>query len=163
MAEQEQTIKPTGCCPIFDPKTWDGKEITWKDKKFVKDHVMSFLHIPINMGSKMTKNTELIETANAKSDEYLMLSDEKSLWGSDIYIDVKKDVPGAQMDTISGTFLTKVYEGPFKNAGTWAKDMANHVKTKGKSLKKLYYYYTTCPNCAKVYGKNYVVLLAQVN
>ena len=24
------------------------------------------------------------------------------------------------------------------------------------------FYYTTCPNCAKIYGKNYVVLLAQL-
>jgi hypothetical protein len=27
--------------------------------------------------------------------------------------------------------------------------------------KKTYCYYTTCPRCAKKYGKNYVVLLAQ--
>jgi hypothetical protein len=29
-------------------------------------------------------------------------------------------------------------------------------------LKKLYFSYTTCPACAKAYGKNYVVLFAQV-
>ena len=26
----------------------------------------------------------------------------------------------------------------------------------------LYFFYTTCPKCAKYYGKNYVVLVAQV-
>jgi len=40
--------------------------------------------------------------------------------------------------------------------------MQNYVKSKNKDLKKLYFYYTTCPKCAKIYGKNYVVLLAQV-
>jgi hypothetical protein len=65
-------------------------------------------------------------------------------------------------DTISGSFLTKVYEGPFRNAPEWAADMERHVKTKGRSLEKLYFGYMTCPRCAKAYGKNYVVLFAQV-
>ncbi|MHC1707784.1 MAG: hydrolase [Bacteroidales bacterium] len=28
--------------------------------------------------------------------------------------------------------------------------------------KKTYFYYTTCPKCAKAYGKNYVVSLVEV-
>jgi hypothetical protein len=157
------TIKPTGCCEIFNPEPWNEKEITWADKLFVKDHVTSFFHIPLNMGSKIIKNIGLIEKANAKSPYQLMLTDEKSLWGSDIYIDVAKEVPGAQMARISGTFLTKVFEGPYQNAGKWAVEMREYVKSKGKELKKMYFSYTTCPKCAKAYGKNYVVLFAQIN
>lgn len=157
------TIKPTGCCEPFNSEPWQDKEITWQDKIFVKDHVISFLHMPLNMGPKIVKNMTLIEKANAKAPHQLMLTDEKSMWGSDIYIDVAKDVPGAKMATISGTFLTKVFEGPYKNAGEWAKEMQEYVKSQGKELKKLYFSYTTCPKCAKAYGKNYVVLFAQVN
>ena len=40
--------------------------------------------------------------------------------------------------------------------------MKKYVAAKGKALRKLYFYYTTCPKCAAKYGKNYVVLLAQV-
>jgi hypothetical protein len=29
-------------------------------------------------------------------------------------------------------------------------------------MEKLYFFYTTCPKCAQVYGKNYVVLLAKI-
>ncbi len=158
-----QTIKPTGCCDPFDPQPWQEKEIIWKDKVFVKDHITSFLHIPLNMGSKIAKNMDLIEKAGAKAPCQLMLTDEKSLWGADIYIDVARDLPGAEMAKISGTFLTKVFEGPYQNAGKWAEEMTEYVKTKGKVLKKLYFSYTTCPKCAKVYGKNYVVLFAQID
>ena len=42
------------------------------------------------------------------------------------------------------------------------KVMNDFIKSKGKEAKKLYFFYTTCPKCAKVYGKNYTVLLAQV-
>jgi len=156
-------MKLTGCCEPFNPEPWQGKEITWKDKGFVKDRVTSFFHIPLNFGQKVVKNMKLIKAAGAEAEYQLMLTDENSLWGADIYIDVAKEVPGAQMATISGTFLTKVFEGPYKNVGKWAKEMRDYVKSKGKELKKIYFSYTTCPKCAKAYGKNYVVLFAQIN
>lgn len=156
-------IKPTGCCEPFNHKPWEDKEIIWEEKLFVKDHVTSFLHIPLNMGKKIIKNMELIEKANAKAPYQLMLTDEKSLWGADIYIDVSKKVPGTQMATLSGTFLTKVFEGPYQNVGKWAQEMKEYVDNKGKNLKKLYFSYTTCPKCAKAYGKNYVVLFAKID
>jgi hypothetical protein len=159
----DQKVTPTGCCEPFDPELWQEKEISWHDKVFVKDNVASFLHIPLNMGAKIVKNMNLIAKAEANSPYQLMLTDEKSMWGSDIYIDVAKDVPDAKMAKLSGTFLTKVFEGPYKDAGKWAKEMAEYVKGKGKEMKKLYFSYTTCPKCAKAYGKNYVVLFAQVN
>lgn len=159
----DQTIKSTGCCEAFDPAPWQDKEITWRDKIFVTDHVKSFLHMPLDMGKKIIKNMELIEKAGAKASYQLMLTDEKSAWGADIYIDVVKEVPGAQMAKLSGIFLTKVFEGPYQNAGKWAQEMGKYVRDKGRELKKLYFSYTTCPKCAKVYGKNYVVLFAQVN
>ena len=157
-----QTIKPTGCCEPFNSEPWQDKEITWKDKVFVKDHVASFLHIPLNFGQKVVKNIALIEKAQAKAPHQLMLTDENSLWGADIYIDVSKDVPEAQMAKISGTFLTKVFEGHYQSAGKRAKEMAEFVKSKNKELKKMYFSYTTCPKCAKAYGKNYVVIFAQI-
>ncbi|MCK5085137.1 hypothetical protein KAK05_00320 [Candidatus Parcubacteria bacterium] len=152
----------TGCCPRFNPEPWNEKEITWQDKLFLKDHVTSFFHIPLNFGKVMIKNMEKIEKAGALSQIPLILSDEKSLWGSDLYIAVSKEVPDAEMAKISGTFLTKVFEGNYKNVGKWAKEMEEYVKLKDKEIKKLYFFYTTCPKCAKVYGKNYTVLVAKV-
>jgi hypothetical protein len=159
---ENQTVKPTGCCEVFDPVPWQDKEIVWTNKLFAKDHVTSFFHMPLNMGQVVTKNLALIEEAGAKAEHQLMLTDEKSLWGADIYIDVAKGVPGAKMATISGTFLTQVFEGPYQNAGIWMKEMEAYAKSKGKQMKKLYFSYTTCPKCAKAYGKNYVILFAQI-
>jgi len=152
----------TGCCPRFNPQPWNEKEITFQDKLFIKDHVRSFLHIPLNFGKVMVKNMERIQKADALAPEPLLLSDESSLWGADIYIAVSKDVPGAEMTRISGTFLTKVFEGPYKDAGKWAQQMKDYVKSKAKEIKKMYFFYTTCPKCAEFYGKNYTVILAQI-
>jgi hypothetical protein len=152
----------TGCCPRFDPDPWEGKEIDWKDKLFLKDHVTSIFSIPLNFGQVIVKNMELIKNAGALTPKPLMLSDEGSFFGSDVYIAVSKEVPGAKMEKISGTFLTKVFEGPYQNMDKWIKEMQEHVKMKGKEMKKMYFFYTTCPNCAKHYGKNYTVILAEV-
>jgi hypothetical protein len=157
----DEKIKSTGCCEPFIPQPWQDKEVAWDNKLFVKDRVASFFHIPLNMGKKVVKNMGLIEKAGAK-DGQLMLFDENSLWGCDIYIAAAKEVPGAKMAQISGTFFTKVFEGPYKNAGQWAKETQASVKARGKDLKKIYFSYTTCPKCAKAYGKNYVVLFAKV-
>jgi len=152
----------TGCCPRFNPEPWDGKETTWQNKLFLKDHVKSFFRIPLNFGQIMVKNMEKIKSAGALNPESLMLSDEKSLWGSDVYIAASKEVPGAEMVKISGTFLSKVFEGPFQNIGKWMKEMEIFVKSKGKEGKKTYFFYTTCPKCAEFYGKNYIVILTQI-
>lgn len=161
----EQNIKSTGCCPIFNPEPWQEKEITWNNKLFVKDNVACFLHIPLNMGSVITKMCKKIEKAGAtiEPENFILLSDETSPWKSIQYLTVKKEIPKMENVKISGTFLTKVFEGSYKEVKNWHQEMAKYVKSKGKEPQKVYAYYTTCPKCAKVYGKNYVVLLAQIN
>ena len=152
----------TGCCPRFNPELWDEKQVAFQDKLFVKDYVRSFFHIPLNFGKVMVRNMERISEAKALPPEPLMLSDENSLWGADVYIAVAREVPGAEMVRLSGTFLTKVFEGPYKNARNWAQEMKAYVESKAKEMKKMYFFYTTCPKCAEFYGKNYIVILAQV-
>ncbi len=156
--------EPSGdqCCPRFDPVPWDETEIHWQGKRFVKDRVRCFLHIPLNFGAVMKRNMTRIEAAGAASDQNVILADDTSLWGADVYIEVTKDVPGAKMATISGRFLSKVFEGPYRNMRTWIGTMKEFVRSRGKEMRRLYVFYTTCPKCAREYGKNYVVVLAEV-
>ena len=156
------TDQTTTCCPRFDPQPWDEQEIEWENKQFVKDRVRSIFHIPLNFGSVMKRNVAQIKAANAKPDNRIVLSDENSLWGADVYLCVAKEVPNAKMTTITGKFLSRAFEGPYRDIPKWIKEMTAYVESKGKTLKKLYFYYTTCLRCAKKYGQNYVVLLAQV-
>jgi hypothetical protein len=154
--------KTDECCPRFDPKPWDETMLTWEGRRFVKDRVTSFLHIPLNYGSVMTRTLAALEAADATPANRIIITDENSLWGADVYVEATKDVPGAAMATISGTFLSKVFEGPFSKTRTWIEEMKAFVQGKGKGPQKMYFFYTTCPKCAKKYGKNYVAILAQV-
>ncbi len=150
------------CCPRFDPAPWQERWITLDGKKFVKDRVRSFLRIPLNFGGVMVRNMAAIQKAGAEAKDMIVLSDENSLWGSDIYLEVAKEVPGLQMATIEGTFLAQAYEGPYRDIPKWIADIKRRVADKGKTLRRILFFYTTCPKCAQKYGKNYVVVFAQV-
>jgi hypothetical protein len=150
------------CCPKFDPAPWDGKIFDWSDKKFIKDKVFTLFFMPINFGSVMTRIMTKVEKAGVQIPEYLCLSDHTSKWNMDIYLAVDKEVPGAENVTLSGKYISKVYEGDFKETGAWCKDFSEYMKSKSLVMKKMYMWYTTCPKCAKKYGKNYVVIIAEV-
>jgi len=150
------------CCPKFDPEPWDEKEFRWDEKRFVKDHVSSLFHIPLNYHAVMKRNIGAIEAADVRPENMIVLTDENSLWGADVYLEVTKDLPEADMVSIDGDFLSKVFEGSYKNIKQWTEEMKSFVQSRGKTIRKLYYYYTTCPKCARKYGKNYVAILALV-
>jgi len=150
------------CCPPFEPAPWDDKIIEWVNKPFIKSHVCTFFFMPINFGGVMRKLDKLVTDAGALVADYLCLSDHTSKWNMDVYLAVDKNIPGAENVTLSGKFYSKVYEGPFKDTEKWCKDYASMVESKGMKIKKWYMWYTTCPKCAKKYGKNYTVILCEV-
>jgi hypothetical protein len=156
----------TQCCPRFEPEPWQEKEIIWKDKLFVKDTMPQFMHMPLpgSFGKAVAKMWKKIEDAGAKPDmkDFLMLSAESSPWRGEVYINATKDVPDAENIRFSGTFLTKVYDGPYNAVPKWVKDIDAFAASRGKTIKKYYFYYTTCPRCARTYGHNYVVAFAEV-
>lgn len=160
MSKQNKEI----CCPKFDPSTYDGKTHVWKDKLFVMGKVMQIMHIPLNFGSVITKMWQQIEAVGAKvpDKDILMLAYDPSPWTSELYINVSKEVFGMNNVRLSGTYMSKVFDGPFQNVPNWIKEMDQYLETKDKKAKKYYFYYTTCPKCAQKYGHNYCVAFAEV-
>ncbi len=110
----------------------------------------------------MKRLDEKVTKAGAQIPDSLCLSDHTSKWNMDVSLAVDKEIPGAENTTLNGRFYSKVYEGPFKDTGMWSKDFESIVKSKGYNIKKWFMWYTTCPKCAKKYGKNYVAIVSQV-
>lgn len=154
------------CCLPFDPALWDKKTTVWKEKKFIQGWIPQFLHIPLPVmfGHVITRLWKQATDAGAAPDikDFLMLSFDPSPWKSELYLSVTKKVQGADNTTISGTFLTRVFDGPYNAVPQWIKEMDEYVAKQNKIVKKYYFYYTTCPKCAQKYGHNYVVVFAQI-
>jgi len=150
------------CCPKFDPAPWQERRVALDGKKFVRDRVRSFLRIPLNFGAVMARNMAAIQAAGAEPPNMLVLSDENSLWGADVYLEVSQDIPGLRMASISGTFLAQAYEGSYRDIPKWIADLKRRIADKGKTLRRVLFFYTPCPKCARKYGRNYVVLFGQI-
>ncbi|MDD4923786.1 MAG: hypothetical protein PHF74_02980 [Dehalococcoidales bacterium] len=154
------------CCPIFDPEPWDNKEIKLNNKLFIRDTVPQLFHIPLpgTFGRAVSKMWQKIEQAGARPEDknFLMLTSETSQWKGEIYISVTKEVPGAENVRLSGSYLTRVFDGAYNDVPKWIKEMEKHAAQKEKCIKNYYFYYTTCPRCAKKYGHNYTVVFAGV-
>ncbi|MBW2997700.1 hypothetical protein KY349_05150, partial [Candidatus Woesearchaeota archaeon] len=143
-------------------KPWDKKIFKWKNKRFVKDNVFTIFYMPMNFGSVIGKLMKKIDASGAKCPGWMGLSDHTSKWNMDLYVAVDKKIKDAENVTLSGKLLSKVYEGPYRETGKWCKDFEAYAKSKKLKIKKLYMWYTTCPKCAKKYGKNYVVIVGEV-
>lgn len=159
MSSQQQEPE---CCPPFETGPWDGTTHTWDQKKFIKDKVVTIFHIPLNFGGAMRRLNSKVQAAGAGMPDYLCLSDHTSKWNMDLYLAVDKEVPGAENITLSGKYISKVYEGPFKDSGKWMQDFSKFTQEKALKTGRQFTWYTTCPKCAKKYGKNYVVNVAEV-
>jgi len=116
----------------------------------------------MNFGSVMRRLDAKIKKAGAEMPDYLCLSDHTSKWNMDIYLAVDKEIERAKNVTLCGKYYCKVYEGSFRDTGKWCKDYEAVAKSKGLTIKKWYMWYTTCPKCAKKYGKNYVVVVCEL-
>ena len=157
----ETTNEPV-CCPEFDPTPWDNKDFEWNDKLFIKSSVFCLFYLPMNFGATMKKLDTVISSAGADWSEGICLSDQTSKWNMDLYLSVNKPVRELENRIFTGKFYSKVYEGAFREVGNWMVDFNLVLAQKGYRSSKIYAWYTTCPKCAKKYGKNYVVMIAKI-
>ena len=164
LPQYDMSDNPTDCCPRFKPQGWDDRQLHFRDKLFVKAKTRSIAHFPLNMGPVFEKTFKAIEDANALNDEDLIvMSRDTSSWSAEHLFSVARDVPGQEMVRLSGDYLTEVFEGPYKNAPKGPKELEQTVAARGKDVLESYFFYTTCPKCARTYGENYVVGVARVN
>lgn len=154
----------TGCCAVPNVEEWDNQEVTFENKQFIRMHTRSFLYVPLNMSSVMTEIQRMADEAGVAMppNEAMTLSRDLSPWKAEHLYAVSKEVEGADNVVLHGEYITKVFEGPYKNIKNWYTSLQQYVTSKGKKPGNTYFFYTTCPNCAKHYGKNYVIGMTSV-
>lgn len=154
---------PTQCCPRFKPEGWNDQPLRFANKPFARATTKSFLHMPLNMGAVFADAQSKIDAAKAgPGDQFVVLSRELSAWSAEHLFAVTGPVPGLEQTTLSGDYRTRVFEGPFQDAPKWCATFAEDLAADGECAERIYMFYTTCPKCAKAYGKNYVVAIAKL-
>jgi hypothetical protein len=160
----DDSVNTTGCCPRFNPEGWDGQELHFEGKQFVKATTRSLAHVPLNMGSVFSRVQKHIDEGEASNvEQTLVLSRDTSAFGAEHLFAVAKPVAGETMHSVSGNFVTKLFEGPYRAVRNWHGEMKKIAQSHGTGEDQpVWFFYTTCPKCAKAYGKNYVVGVAEI-
>lgn len=154
------------CCPDLNTEYWENKEHNWENKKFITDSMRTLFHMPFPwvIGKKLMKLWSQAQNSCAElenKEDTLFLFNDPSAFKSNIFLTVKNDVKDARNTTISGNFISKVYDGPYKDVPKFMKQMKSTLKKQGKEVKDFYIHYAYCPKCSKEYGHNYMVLFAK--
>lgn len=155
------------CCPEFKPDKWDKKDWNWDQKKFIKDSIPTVFHIPFpsmisqKMG-RMWKAVEESGSALPNIEDTLILFRDPSAFRSEIYISTEKEVPTEQNVTISGKFVSRVFDGDYNAVPKFIKTMNQYLVESGKKAQDFYIHYAYCPKCAKKFGHNYLILFAKI-
>jgi NMD protein affecting ribosome stability and mRNA decay len=154
------------CCPKFNPQPWQKVTHQWNDKPFLFATIPQFLHMPLpwmyrRVISRMWQRAQGLGIAPDVKD-FLLFAYDPSPWKSELYLAAMKDIPEKDITKLSGTFVSMVFDGPYSGVPKFMKEMDGYLRSTNQTSKKYFFYYTTCPKCAKKYGHNYIVALAQV-
>lgn len=154
------------CCAVFDPEQWDNVRHHWEQKLFLKDSVPEFFHIPLpgTYAKAITRMWDIAEKAGAAPDrkDFLLLAHDPSPFKGELYMSITKDISGQKTVKLTGTFLSRVYEGPYGDVPRCLRKTDAYLTVNGMMSKKYYVNFPYCPKCAKKYGHNYIVVVAEV-
>jgi len=155
------THGPEHCCPELDVKLWEEKTHAWRDKPFIKGSTPALFHTPFPplIGRLVGRMWRSAQAADAAPDmkDFLLLAYDPTPFKSEFYMTVTQEVPGAENVKFSGTFISKVFDGPYSAVPKWIKEMDEDMKGRGQKAGKYYFYFTYCRKCAKAYGHNHCV------
>lgn len=155
------------CCPTFHPEKWNEKTFVWDRKPFIKGSVPALFHRPFPpmIGKRLTKMIKLAENAKkmeSNKEDILILFTDPTPFKSDMYISVTDNVPEANNTTLSGTYISKVFDGGYNAIPKFVKQMDSYLSKQDKKAQTYYVHYAYCPKCAKKAGHNYMVLFAEI-
>jgi hypothetical protein len=164
MAEPKQDRE---CCPEFDPEIWDKQTHQWNSKAFIKESMPLLFHIPFppmikKKIMKMWKLAEDSEKMAPNKEDILVLFSDPHPFKSELFFSVTGSVPEANNVELSGTFKSRVFDGPYNAVPKFMKDMDSTLAEKGEESKRYYVHYAYCPECAKKSGHNYMILFAEI-
>ena len=140
----------------FNAALWDENIFEWKRKNLSKTRYLQFF-TPEIFGSVLKKPDKQIRNKNAVIPDNTGISDHTLKLNMDIYIAVDKEIPGGQNTTMSGTFVSKFTKDHPVIPKSGTKISLRVAKLRDIKTDKIFMWFTTCPKCAKKYGKNYVV------
>lgn len=162
----EKPDKDFFCCPVFDATKWNEQTFTWENKQFIRGTMPQILHFsfPGLARRTMKKLWKQAADANAQPDreDFLILTHDLSAFKGEIFMPVTHPVPGADNVRFSGTYFTKVFNGPFTLVPHYENQMDIILSHRHMLAKRYFFHSTVCPLCDRKLAVNSIVAFAEI-
>jgi len=154
------------CCPVFDPARWNEQMYTWENKMFIRGTIPQILHFPLpgmikRIMKKLWKQATVADAVPGRED-FLILTHDLSPWKCEFYFLVTHPVPGSENILLSGTYFTKVFDGPYHLVPQFINEMDILLAQRDMLAKRYYFYAGDCPICDRKYVRNNIVAFAEI-
>ncbi len=165
---EKEKLGSEECCPKFHPERWNRKTFSWKQKPFIRESVPEFFHIPYPpmIAKKIANMMKLAKDAHKveeNTEDALLLFMDPHPFKSNIYLSVTGNVPNANNTTLSGKFISRVFDGAYNEIPKFMKQMNVYLERQNKKAKNIYVHYAYCPKCAKIEGHNFMIFFAEID
>jgi hypothetical protein len=151
-----------GHCPRLDPQQWDGRFWEWREKPFYRATYWCVLGIPLNLDSVVEKAMTDIRGYGLTADPLIILSRDETMFHSSLLIAINKETDQLPVETISGSFYSRLYEGRYADKRRHNEDIKADLRERELTAKELYHYHATCPACVQERGSAQTVIFARL-
>lgn len=154
----------SNCCPEVRKEDWEYVQHEW-NKYFLEGNVFQLFRMPLNYGSVLKKLAAAAKARNwDKHGNPLVLTQETGFFSMQMLLELFRPDPKADgVVFFSGSFISHYYEGPYSGLGKAVQELDDYVtKATGLPPKDYFFWYTTCPKCAKERGNPVTVIFARI-
>ncbi len=166
MTQERSITKPEkSClCPEIDPAEWEGRHVSFDQKRFLHRSIPLAFHLPIGLGEEVQKLQEKARKLDlALSRPHMMLQRNTGLFKGQLLFAIETDIGPEESTLLTGKYLAKVCRAPHEELGRKAKAFTRTIeKEQGIKPGELIYWYVNCPRCWSRHDGPVTILLARI-
>lgn len=120
-----------------------------------------FMHVPFRIGRDIEKASATIEARGLELSRPLMVLSRDALFRGEVMLGV--ETPVTAVDSVvtlpeETRVFSRVYHGQWRHISGPTRQLVNDLKSAGRAVIAVYYWYITCAQCADQRGYRTVII-----
>jgi hypothetical protein len=149
-------------CPQLSKDEWHLSKHIWDKRPFYQVHYRCFFNLPINLQTQVRQALTKLQNRDLLEETPMIFSVRENAWGGDLLISITKHVPDLETRSISGHFISFLFNGNYKQVPYWIRKVQEYGRRKYLDFSELYIWHVTCPRCIQKYGQAQTVIFAKM-
>lgn len=149
-------------CPRLVREEWDRQTHPWDKKPFYALPYRSFFGWPLNLARQTAAAVDLLSKRGLLDSVPINFAVNEQARGGTLLIAIKRHVKDLETRAISGQFMSFFFEGKYPERPHWIRQVYRYGRANHLNFQELYFWYATCPTCAKKQGYAQVVIFGKI-